>query len=136
MEFTAENLQKEIVVNQVKTTAIQFLQDKIEHGENYKKRWSIIHSNPIFNTNLLIVQDSMRNKVLTVDLVNIKNNKYWVIESLLEIGFNILNNKLNSYQIALQQIATGEIIGQQNNHKDTLYICRDIAKNVLEKQVQ
>jgi len=133
MEFTAENLQKEIVVNEVKTTAIQFLQDKIEHGENYKKHWSIIHANPTSNTNLLIVQDSMRNKVLTVDLVNIKNNQYWVIEGLLEIGFNILNNKLNSYQIALQQIATGEIVGQPNNIKDTLYVCRDIAKIALEK---
>ena len=40
--------------------------------------------------------------------------------------------KIDKYEIALQQIATGEIIGKPNNIKDTLYMCRDIAKNAIE----
>ena len=40
--------------------------------------------------------------------------------------------KIDKYEIALQQIATGEIVGQPNNIKDALYICRDIAKIAIE----
>ncbi len=43
-----------------------------------------------------------------------------------------LEEKIQKYEIALQQIATGEIVGQPNNIKDTLYICRDIAKIAIE----
>ena len=40
--------------------------------------------------------------------------------------------KIDKYGIALQQIATGEIVGQPDNIKDALYICRDIAKIAIE----
>ena len=42
--------------------------------------------------------------------------------------------KIDKYEIALQQIATGEIVGQPNNIKDTLFICRDIAKIAIESE--
>ena len=33
---------------------------------------------------------------------------------------------------ALEQIATGEIVGEPNNHKDALAVCRKIASDALE----
>ena len=33
----------------------------------------------------------------------------------------------------LEQIATGEIAGETGNHKDTVYVMRQIAKEALEK---
>jgi hypothetical protein len=33
---------------------------------------------------------------------------------------------------ALQQIATGEIVGEPKNYKDSLYIVREIAKDAIE----
>ena len=37
-----------------------------------------------------------------------------------------------SYKEALEQIATGEIAGETNNYKDTVYVMRQIALDALE----
>lgn len=34
---------------------------------------------------------------------------------------------------ALQQIATGEIVGESKNYKDSLYIVKEIAKEAIEE---
>lgn len=46
-----------------------------------------------------------------------------------------LEEKIQKYENALQQISTGEIVGQPKNYKDSLYICRDIAKIAIEKDL-
>lgn len=37
---------------------------------------------------------------------------------------------------ALQQIATGEIVGESKNYKDSLYIVREIAKEAIEEYLK
>lgn len=43
-----------------------------------------------------------------------------------------VNNTENNLLIALQKIATGEIVGESKNYKDSLYIVRNIAKEAIE----
>ena len=38
---------------------------------------------------------------------------------------------LARFRTALEKIATGEIVGEPRNHRDTLAICRDIAREAL-----
>lgn len=43
------------------------------------------------------------------------------------------SDKLKILISALDQISTGEIKGEPHNYKDSLYICKEIAKSALEK---
>lgn len=44
-----------------------------------------------------------------------------------------MKNKLKIGIKALEQISTGSIKGEGENYKDTLYICRQIAQEALNK---
>lgn len=63
---------------------IQKLQDLLDFGEKYKSHWTALEANPTKNTHIIYVRDSMRNEVLTIDVINMKNNKYWIVEKLIE----------------------------------------------------
>lgn len=43
-----------------------------------------------------------------------------------------LEEKLDDFINSMQEISTGEIVGQPKNYKDTLFIVKDIAKKSLE----
>jgi len=43
-----------------------------------------------------------------------------------------LEEKLDDFINYMQEISTGEIVGQSKNYKDTLFIVKDIAKKSLE----
>lgn len=44
-----------------------------------------------------------------------------------------MKDKLTTAIQALEQIATGYIDGQPNDYKTSLYICRQIAQETLDK---
>lgn len=44
-----------------------------------------------------------------------------------------MEDKLKIAIQALEQIATGSIKGEEKNYKDTLYVCREIAQETLNK---
>jgi hypothetical protein len=43
-----------------------------------------------------------------------------------------ITDYIRRLESALEQVATGEIVGQPNNYRDSLQICRDIAKEALK----
>ena len=50
---------------------------------------------------------------------------------LLETEIFVKDAIIKCYKEALEQIATGEIAGESNNYKDTVYVMRQIASDAL-----
>lgn len=90
MELTAENLiEKEIEVDGVKTTAIQHLIDQLHYGSEYKSTFVIKSVDLTRLTKVVFVLGHNNAKELTIDLVYITKNQYWVVTELLKLGFEL-----------------------------------------------
>ena len=62
--------------------------------------------------------------------------KYLIILGNNTITKNLTNSMEEKLLEALQKIATGEIVGESENYKDSLYIVKEIAKEAITEYIQ
>ena len=62
--------------------------------------------------------------------------KYLIILGNNTITKNLTNNMEEKLLEALQKIATGEIVRESENYKDSLYIVKEIAKEAITEYIQ